>query len=165
VVISPRQAGFSRDQGICLSAGKGILTNQNRAVAQSRKCTLPCSTQRYRVRGETTAALAASSIVSILTSQLQAGQRSVTGLGPPWVRVSSRRWDRDLYAPPQSHDPSNSGISVGSKLKCPVFVASEMSGFKVVPSPDWVGLVLGMGLQGRGRRFPFPCSALQKPVQ
>ena len=26
-------------------------------------------------------------------------------------------------------------FSVGSKLKCPVFVASEMSGFKVVPSP------------------------------
>jgi hypothetical protein len=25
--------------------------------------------------------------------------------------------------------------SVGSKLKCPVFVAGEMSGFKVEPSP------------------------------
>jgi len=25
--------------------------------------------------------------------------------------------------------------AVGSKLKCPFFVASEMSGFKVVPSP------------------------------
>src|ERR1019366_9835248 len=40
VVISPRQAGFSRDQGICLSAGKGILTNQNRAVAQFSELTL-----------------------------------------------------------------------------------------------------------------------------
>src|ERR1039458_2005184 len=29
--------------------------------------------------------------------------------------------------------------SVGSKLKCPVFVASEMSGFKVVPSPIGLG--------------------------
>jgi hypothetical protein len=28
---------------------------------------------------------------------------------------------------------------VGSKLKCPVFVASEMSGFKVVPSPIGLG--------------------------
>ena len=26
-------------------------------------------------------------------------------------------------------------LAVRSKLKCPVFVASEMSGFKVVPSP------------------------------
>ncbi len=29
--------------------------------------------------------------------------------------------------------------SVGSKLKCPLFVASEMSGFKVVPSPFGLG--------------------------
>ena len=29
--------------------------------------------------------------------------------------------------------------SVRSKLKCPVFVASEMSGFKVVPSPIGLG--------------------------
>ena len=28
---------------------------------------------------------------------------------------------------------------VGSKLRCPVFVASEMSGFKVVPSPFGLG--------------------------
>jgi hypothetical protein len=28
---------------------------------------------------------------------------------------------------------------VGSKLKCPLFVASEMSGFKVVPSPIGLG--------------------------
>jgi|GEM_PF-4505204 len=28
---------------------------------------------------------------------------------------------------------------VRSKLKCPVFVASEMSGFKVVPSPIGLG--------------------------
>jgi len=28
---------------------------------------------------------------------------------------------------------------VGSKLKSPVFVASEMSGFKVVPSPIGLG--------------------------
>jgi hypothetical protein len=31
-------------------------------------------------------------------------------------------------------DSSNRIYAVGSKLKCPVFVASEMSGFKVVPS-------------------------------
>jgi len=30
-------------------------------------------------------------------------------------------------------------LVVGSKLKCPVFVASEMSGFKVVPSPIGLG--------------------------
>ena len=30
-------------------------------------------------------------------------------------------------------------VSVGSKLKCPVFVASEMSGFKVVPAPIGLG--------------------------
>jgi hypothetical protein len=29
--------------------------------------------------------------------------------------------------------------AVGSKLKCPLFVASEMSGFKVVPSPIGLG--------------------------
>ena len=29
--------------------------------------------------------------------------------------------------------------AVGSKLKCPVFVASEMSGFKVVPAPIGLG--------------------------
>jgi hypothetical protein len=50
---------------------------------------------------------------------------------------------------------------VGSKLKCPVFVASEMSGFKVVPSPIGLGWFWGWGCRGRGQ-FPFPCSALQK---
>ncbi len=31
------------------------------------------------------------------------------------------------------------GAAVGSKLKCPLFVASEMSGFRVVPSPFGLG--------------------------
>src|SRR5580658_9948416 len=48
---------------------------------------------------------------------------------------------------------------VGSKLKCPVFVASEMSGFKVVPSPFGLGSFWGWGA-GEGGNFPFPCSAL-----
>ena len=51
---------------------------------------------------------------------------------------------------------------VGSKLKCPLFVAGEMSGFKVVPSPFGLGWFWGWGCRGRGS-FPFPCSALQKP--
>src|SRR6202043_2796539 len=51
---------------------------------------------------------------------------------------------------------------VGSKLKCPVFVASEMSGFRVVPSPVGLGWFWGWGCRGRGQ-IPFPCSALQKP--
>src|ERR1700727_1607005 len=43
--------------------------------------------------------------------------------------------------------------TVGGKLKCPLFVASEMSGFKVVPSP--------MGLQGKGalHSSSSPCPA------
>jgi hypothetical protein len=48
---------------------------------------------------------------------------------------------------------------VGSKLKCPLFVASEMSGFKVVPSPVGLGWFWGWGA-GEGGNFPFPCSAL-----
>ena len=48
---------------------------------------------------------------------------------------------------------------VGSKLKCPLFVASEMSGFKVVPSPVGAGWFWGWGA-GEGGSFPFPCSAL-----
>jgi len=50
-------------------------------------------------------------------------------------------------------------IPVGSKLKCPVFVASEMSGFKVVPSPIGLGWFWGWGCRGRGQ-FHFPCSSL-----
>jgi len=49
--------------------------------------------------------------------------------------------------------------AVGSKLKCPVFVASEMSGFKVVPSPIGLGWFWGWGCRGRGQ-FHFPCSSL-----
>ena len=50
-------------------------------------------------------------------------------------------------------------LFVGSKLKCPVFVASEMSGFKVVPSPIGLGWFWGWGA-GEGGSFPFPCPAL-----
>ena len=49
--------------------------------------------------------------------------------------------------------------SVRSKLKCPFFVASDMSGFKVVPSPFGLGRFWGWGCRGRGY-FPFPCPAL-----
>jgi hypothetical protein len=48
---------------------------------------------------------------------------------------------------------------VGSNLKCPLFVASEMSGFRVVPSPIGLGWFWGWGCRGRGL-FPFPCLAL-----
>jgi hypothetical protein len=44
---------------------------------------------------------------------------------------------------------------VGSKLKCPLFVASEMSGFQSCALADWVGLIVGMGLQGKGA-VPLP---------
>jgi hypothetical protein len=50
-------------------------------------------------------------------------------------------------------------IGVGSKLKCPVLVASEMSGFKVVPSPVGSGWFWGWGA-GEGGSFPFPCLVL-----
>src|SRR2546429_9946350 len=43
-----------------------------------------------------------------------------------------------------------------SKLKCPLFVASEMSGFKVVPSPSGSGWFWGWGCRGRGQSL-FPC--------
>ena len=51
--------------------------------------------------------------------------------------------------------------TVGGKLKCPLFVASEMSGFKVVPSPIGLGLILEMGLQGKGalHSSSSPCPA------
>src|SRR5438128_5974415 len=49
--------------------------------------------------------------------------------------------------------------SVRSKLKCPLFVACEMSGFKVVPSPSGPGWFWGMGLQGKGAvPLPLPSS-------
>src|SRR5450759_411263 len=48
-------------------------------------------------------------------------------------------------------------LAVGSKLKFLFFVESEMSGFKVVPSPIGLGWFWGWGCRGRGR-FPFPCS-------
>src|SRR5216684_1898768 len=54
-----------------------------------------------------------------------------------------------------------SRCSVLSKLRCPLFVASEMSGFKVVPSPLERGWFWGWGCRGRGQ-FPFPCSSLSK---
>lgn len=42
------------------------------------------------------------------------------------------------------------------------FVASEMSGFKVVPLADWVGLFFGDGVAGEGA-VPFPWAAVSKP--
>jgi len=48
---------------------------------------------------------------------------------------------------------------VRSKLKCPLFVASEMSGFKVVPSPSGPGWFWGWGCRGRGQSL-FPCLVL-----
>ena len=56
----------------------------------------------------------------------------------------------------------NAILPVLSKLKCPVFVASEMSGFKVVPSPLGLGWFWGWGCRGRGQ-FPFPGPALYWP--
>ena len=49
---------------------------------------------------------------------------------------------------------------VVSKLKCPLFVASEMSGigFKVVASQRLWGCFWGCGCRGRGQ-FPFLCLA------
>src|SRR2546426_12333681 len=48
---------------------------------------------------------------------------------------------------------------VRSKLKCPLFVACEMSGFKVVPSPSGPGWFWGWGCRGRGQSL-FPCLVL-----
>jgi len=45
----------------------------------------------------------------------------------------------DLESLPQRRQKLANATDVGSKLKCPVFVASEMSGFKVVPSPIGLG--------------------------
>src|SRR5437667_12628932 len=47
-------------------------------------------------------------------------------------------------------------LCVRSKLKCPLFVASEMSGFKVVSSPSGSGWFWGWGCRGRGQSL-FPC--------
>ena len=109
VVISPRQAGFSRDQGICLSAGKGILTNQNRAVAQFAEvypALLHPTVQGARRNDSGPRRQFDRQHIDLAIAgraALRHRTRAALGQGqfPPL--------DRDLYAPPQSHAPSNLG--------------------------------------------------------
>ena len=49
----------------------------------------------------------------------------------------------------------NPAARVRSKLKCPLFVACDMSGFKVVPSPSGSGWFWGWGCRGSGQSL-FP---------
>src|SRR5271165_5651447 len=73
-----------------------------------------------------------------------------SGMFPFYSTVSEANRDVRLF-----HRPLNRNNSVRSKLKCPVFVASEMSGFKVFPPPFGFGFFWGGGCGGRGD-FPFP---------
>jgi hypothetical protein len=72
--------------------GREFAQTRTVPLLNSRKCTLFCSTHRYSVRGETTAAFAAISIGNMLTSQSHIAQRSVTACAPLWAMVSSRLW-------------------------------------------------------------------------
>ncbi len=82
--LRPLGSGYRR--------GREFAQTRTLPSLNSRKCTLFCSTQRYSVRGETTAAFAAISIGNMLTSQSQTAQRSVTACALLWAMVSSRRW-------------------------------------------------------------------------
>src|SRR5438128_12540590 len=74
----------------------------------------------------------------------------------------AKRTDHLLIRPDIScANDTASARTVRSKLKCPLFVASEMSGFKVVPSPSGSGWFWGWGCRGRGQSGVHPWAETQ----
>jgi hypothetical protein len=75
------------------------------------------------------------SIPNLAQSCADGGSAGMT-IGAFDHQLERKPWESMVRMTPVTGGPYPDGRgNVGSKLKCPLFVASEMSGLKVVPSP------------------------------